>query len=251
MLGAGAQGRPRGMVWGGRREEGSGWGTHVYLWWIHFDIWQNQYNIVKFKNKIKKKKKNKVRCFQFFVFQKWLSNGVASRQITEIIYWSLLDFWHVTKDKKKLIDDAVLAYCKHWYFKITGITSSFQCVFDLAHSFLWPHFFFSVSFLFLCTPSNFVYIPLVVFFFNCFFLNCASDFMCVRLVAQSCQTLWDPIYCSPPGSSVHVDSSGKNTGVGCHALLQGIFPTQGLNLSLPHCGQILYCLSHQRSPLIL
>ena len=26
---------------GGRREEGSGWGTHVYLWWIHFDIWQN------------------------------------------------------------------------------------------------------------------------------------------------------------------------------------------------------------------
>ena len=33
-------GRPRGMEWGGRREEGSGWGTHVYLWRIHFDIWQ-------------------------------------------------------------------------------------------------------------------------------------------------------------------------------------------------------------------
>ena len=31
----------RGMEWGGRREEGSGWGTHVYLWQIHFDIWQN------------------------------------------------------------------------------------------------------------------------------------------------------------------------------------------------------------------
>ena len=53
MLGAGAPGRPRGMVWGGRREEGSGWGIHVCLWWVHFDIWQNQYNIVKFKNKIK------------------------------------------------------------------------------------------------------------------------------------------------------------------------------------------------------
>ena len=39
------------------REEGSGWGTHVYLWRIHFDIWQNQYNIVKFKNKIKFKKR--------------------------------------------------------------------------------------------------------------------------------------------------------------------------------------------------
>ena len=54
MLGAGALGRPRGMVWRGRRGEGSGWGTHVYLWCIHFDIWQNQYNIVKFKNKRKK-----------------------------------------------------------------------------------------------------------------------------------------------------------------------------------------------------
>ena len=54
MLGAGALGRPRGMVRGGRREEGSGWGTHVYLWRIHVDIWQNQYNIVKLKKKKKK-----------------------------------------------------------------------------------------------------------------------------------------------------------------------------------------------------
>jgi len=38
------------------REEGSGWGTHVYLWRIRFDVWQNQYNIVKLKNKIKKNK---------------------------------------------------------------------------------------------------------------------------------------------------------------------------------------------------
>ena len=59
MLGAGALGRPRGMFQGGRREEGSGWGTQVYLWQIHFDVWQNQYNIVKFKNKIKFKKKEK------------------------------------------------------------------------------------------------------------------------------------------------------------------------------------------------
>ena len=59
MLGAGALGRPRGMVWGGRREERSGWGTHVYLWRIHFDIWQNLYNYVKFKHKIKLEKKIK------------------------------------------------------------------------------------------------------------------------------------------------------------------------------------------------
>ena len=47
---------------------------------------------------------------------------------------------------------------------------------------------------------------------------------------------------------VHGDSSGYNTGVGCHALLQGIFPTQGLNPGLLHCRWILYHLSHQESP---
>ena len=56
MLGAVALGWPRGMVWGGRREKVSGWRTRVYLCRIHADIWQNQYNIVKLKNKIKKKK---------------------------------------------------------------------------------------------------------------------------------------------------------------------------------------------------
>ena len=60
----------------------------------------------------------------------------------------------------------------------------------------------------------------------------------VCLVAQLCLTLWDPMDCRLPGSSVHGDSPGKNTGVGCHALLQGIFSTQGLNPSLPHCRWI-------------
>ena len=64
------------------------------------------------------------------------------------------------------------------------------------------------------------------------------------LVIQSCLTLCDPIDCSPLGSSVHGDSPGKNTGVGSHAFLQGIFLSQGLNPGLLHCRQILYCLSH-------
>ena len=46
--------------------------------------------------------------------------------------------------------------------------------------------------------------------------------------------------CSPPGSSDHGDSPGKNTGVGCQARLQGIFPTQGSNLCLLHCMWTLY-----------
>ena len=71
------------------------------------------------------------------------------------------------------------------------------------------------------------------------------------LVTQSYLTLWDSMDCNPPGSSVCGESLGKNTGVGCHSLLQGIFPTQGLNLGLLHCRWLLHHLSHQGSPNIL
>ena len=49
-----------------------------------------------------------------------------------------------------------------------------------------------------------------------------------------------------PTSLCPWNSPGKNTRVGGHSLLQRIFPTQGLNLSLPHCRWILYQLSHKR-----
>ena len=68
------------------------------------------------------------------------------------------------------------------------------------------------------------------------------------LVAQSCPTLSNPMDCSPPGSSVHGDSPGKNTGVGCHSLLQGIFPTQGSNPGLHTLQVVLYHPSYQGSP---
>ena len=69
-------------------------------------------------------------------------------------------------------------------------------------------------------------------------------YMCV-LVAQLC-----PILCDPTRLLYLWDSPGKNAGVGCHFLLQGIFLTQGSNLGLLHCWQILYYLSHQGNPFI-
>ena len=69
------------------------------------------------------------------------------------------------------------------------------------------------------------------------------------LVSQFCPTLCNS--CSPPGSSVQGHSPGTNIGVGCHALLQGIFPTQESNPGLPSCRQILYRLSHQGSPYVI
>ena len=87
MLGAGALGRPRGMVRGGRREEGSGWGTRVYLWRIHVDIWQNQYNIVKLKNKIKKA--SILRCLAFFTVQ--LSHPyITTRKSIALTRWTFV-----------------------------------------------------------------------------------------------------------------------------------------------------------------
>ena len=70
------------------------------------------------------------------------------------------------------------------------------------------------------------------------------------LVTQLCLTLCTPMDCRPPGSSVHAASPGKNTRVGCHDLLQGIFLTQQLNPGLLHCRWILYHLSHQGSFLL-
>ena len=66
-------------------------------------------------------------------------------------------------------------------------------------------------------------------------------------VSQLCPTLCDPIDCSPTRLLCPWDFPSKNTGVGCHFLLQEIFPTQGLNPGLLHCRQTLYCLSHREA----
>ena len=79
--------------------------------------------------------------------------------------------------------------------------------------------------------------------------NMQNAMLC--LVAQLCLTLCYPMdYSSshPQFSSGQEDSPGKNTGEGCHALLQGIFLTQGLNPGLLHCTWLLYHLSHQGNP---
>ena len=80
------------------------------------------------------------------------------------------------------------------------------------------------------------------------FITCDTNEVKV-LAAQLCTTRCDPLDYGPPGSSDRGDSPVKNTGVCSHSLLQAIFQTQGLNLGLLHCRQILYCLSHQgRNP---
>ena len=68
------------------------------------------------------------------------------------------------------------------------------------------------------------------------------------LVAQSCPTLCDLTDYRPPGSSVHVNSLGKNTEVHSHSFFQGIFLIQGSNLGLLHCSEIFFHLSHQGNP---
>ena len=77
---------------------------------------------------------------------------------------------------------------------------------------------------------------------------CVCVCVCV-LVTQQCLTLCDLMGCGPPGSSVHgILWVRILVYVDCHSLLQWIFLTQGLIPGLLHCRQILYCLSHQKSP---
>ena len=73
------------------------------------------------------------------------------------------------------------------------------------------------------TQYHFQVPPLCSFPFR---TRCSTSYIAYCMCAQSCPTLRNPMDCSLPGSSVR----GKNPGVGCHALLQGIFPTRGSNL---------------------
>ena len=75
---------------------------------------------------------------------------------------------------------------------------------------------------------------------------------CTYACAQSllCLTLCDPMDCSLLGSSVW-NFPGKHTGVGCHVLLHGIFPTQGSNPCLLHWQVVSLPLSHLGSPWVL
>ena len=67
-----------------------------------------------------------------------------------------------------------------------------------------------------------------------------SESVSCSAVSDSC----DPMHCSLLSLLCPTDFPGKNTGVGSHSLLQGIFPIQGSNLGLLHFRQILYHLSH-------
>ena len=96
-------------------------------------------------------------------------------------------------------------------------------------------------------------IPLVLlrYHFSCvkvklILLKYSTSSVC--LVTQLCLTLCYPMDCSLTGSSVLGGSPDKNTTVGCHALLQGIFLTKGSNLHLLHWQASSLQLSHLGSP---
>ena len=129
MLGAGALGRPRGMVWGGKREVGSGWGTHVYLWQIHFDIWQNQYNIVKL-NKIKLRKKTKTKQTTTTKTKNKKKNICPSNEHSELISFRMdsLDLLAVQGTLKSLL--------QHHSSKASILWHSASFIVQLSHPYM-------------------------------------------------------------------------------------------------------------------
>ena len=128
---------------------------------------------------------------------------------------------------------------------LTGI-QQFHCMSHLSY---WSFSFLALYFGLTCEPSFLTSVFDLWLF--CFVLFLNLNAMLCAVLSQSVVTLCDLMDCSLPGSSFHGDSQGKNPGVGFHALLQGIFPTQGSNPGLLHYRWILYHLSHQGSTRIL
>ena len=82
------------------------------------------------------------------------------------------------------------------------------------------------------------------------FLQLSHIPLCICAYSVSHSVMSDSVIPWTVACQAPLNVPGKNTGVGSHSLLQGIFPTQGLNPGLPHCRQILYHLSHQGSPYV-
>ena len=111
---------------------------------------------------------------------------------------------------------------------------SFNPTFSL-YTFTFIKRLFSSSSLSAIRVVSSAYLRLLIFLPAMLISACGSSSPVFREseIAQLCPTLCNPMNCSPLGSL------GKNSGVGCHFLLQGIFPTQGSNLGLLHCRQML------------
>ena len=152
--------------------------------------------------------------------------------------WSL--GWDDLLKKGKATYSSVLAWRIPWTIQSMGLQSQaqlsnfyFHCL-NSCHGSKWQMIEEKVNGQ-IWSPSPWIFsflISSILLISSSFITNCEVK------IAQLCPTLWDPIDCT-----------GQNTGVGSLSLLQGIFPIQGLNLGLSHCGRILYQLGHKGSPL--
>ena len=120
----------------------------------------------------------------------------------------------------------------------------YEALCEQASSPLQPHWFSAVVWLSGFSPDLWFTAPS-----SCIYLNTTSRPVFPHHASSVMSNSLRPSGLGPARLLCSWNSSGKNIGVGCHFFLQGIFPTQGSNSGLSHCRRILYCLSHQGSPL--
>ena len=114
--------------------------------------------------------------------------------------------------------------------------------------FIWgPNIHLKMPYIYVLLFAICVCVINIVYLTLDFFISNISEFSLIPLESESVSHL---VVSDSARLLCPWDFPGKNTGVGCHFLLQGIFPTQRLNPGLLHCRLILYHLSHQWSAFV-
>ena len=163
----------------------------------------------------------------------WATKHTGSWFIFTFCEISVSTNTQIIQDKRKVNQSSAMQMKLLWYsfslaLRITSVFYSWS-IFRIGSGDLGNqkiYIYGSLYFNFLKSSNILIYSPLKLIYRNLIeslagSKECASNMSVLCLLTQSYPSLCNPMDCSPPGTSVHGDSSGKNTGVGCHALLQG------------------------------
>ena len=177
----------------------------------------------------------------YLIYNNNRNNRILGNKFNEgnerYVQWKLHEFAEIKKDTNKWKDDSCFWMGRNSIIKVSTVPKviyrSNTLPIRIPKSFCTDTKRIILKFVFQWFAMTYLAV-----IYSRFYLLLAELHVC--LVTQSCLNLCDPVECSPTDSSIPGDSPGKKVGTGCYALLQGLFPTAGLNSGLLHCRWTLY-----------